>query len=142
LSTGLDRALIDWWRATPALNSLVPVDRVASEIKQTDETLTDDDDNDGHFDDCVVFQIASEPHWRTNSTRGWKSVVKLSVFSMDYDKSKAIAQAIESAWDDGTHTATGSTITLSRSTGIIGVQDETTGIWDHTVSFNMNHTGI
>lgn len=142
MTTGLDRALVDWWRATAALSALVPVERVAAEIKQADETITDDDDSDGHFDDCVVFQIASEPHWKTNCSQGWQSVVKLSVFSIDYDRSKHIAQAIASAWNNTTYTATGSTITLSRLTGITPAQDNTTGLWDHTVSFQMNHTGI
>ena len=144
MTTGLDQALVEWWTATAALSDLVPADRVAAELKQVDELNDDDVDNDGHFDDCVVFQIASTPHWKTNSGRGWKSDVKLSAVSIDYDRSKAIAEAIAAAWNDTTFTGTASTVTLSipGSPFITPSQDEPTGIWDHTVAFTMNHTGI
>jgi len=142
MTTGLDQAIIDWWRATAALSALVPVERVASEVMQIDETKEDDDDGDLRFDDCVIFQIASEPHWRTNSSQGWKSTVKISALSIDYDKSKTLGQAIATAWNNTNFTGTGSTITLSRFNGITPAQDTDSGIWDHTVSFEMHHTGI
>jgi hypothetical protein len=142
VTTGLDQAICEWWKETPALLQLVPVDRVAAEIVQAVEQIGDDDNEDGHFEDCVVFQIASEPHYRTNSGQGWKSAVKFSCFSIDYDKSKAIAQAVSAAWNNTSFTGTGSTITLSRFNGLTPGQDETTGVWDHTASFEMNHTGV
>lgn len=142
MSTGLDKALSEWWAATAPLTALVPAERVSSEIIQTNETTDGDSDGDGYFDDCVVFQIASEPHWRTNSGRGWKSQVKLSALSIDYDRSHAIAQAVHSAWDSGTFTGSGSAVTMARSTGMTPTQDADSGIWDHTISFDMNHNGI
>ena len=142
MTTGLDQAMVEWWSDTDSLTALVPVDRVDSEIRQSDEYVLDDSDGDGVFDDCVVFQIASEPHWRTNSTQGWRSAVKLSALSADYTRSKTIAQAIATAWNNATFTGSGSAITLSRMTGIAPTQDDTTGIWDHTISFDMNHSGV
>lgn len=142
MTTGLDQALVDWWRATAGLVSLVPVDRVASEIRQTDEQADDDRDNDGRFDDCVVFSAKSEVHWKTNSTTGWKSVVTLACYSIDYDKSKTIAQAAAVAWNNTTYTGTGSIITLARLTGLTSEQDVDSGIWNHTATFTMNHNGI
>lgn len=142
MTTGLDQAIVDWWRDTSSLNSLVHLDLVAAELRQADETIEQDDDENREPDDCVMFQIASEPHYRTNSGQGWKSVVKVSCLSVDYDRSKTIAQAVAVAWNNTPFTGTGSTITLSRFTGIVPAQDDETGIWDHTVSFIMNHTGI
>lgn len=142
MSAGLDQAIVDWWRATATLVALVPVDRVASEIRQTDEQTDDDENNDGRFDDCVVFEVASEVHWKTNSTTGWKSVVKLSCYSADYDASKTIVQAVATNWNNTTFTGSGSIITLARLTGLVAVQDVESGIWNHTATFNMNHNGI
>ena len=142
MTTGLDQALVDWWKATAVLSALIPIDRVASEIRQTDDQTDDDRDNDGHFDDCVVFEAASELHWKTNSTTGWKSVVKLNCYSVDYDRSKTIAQAVAVAWNNTTYTGTGSIITLARLTGLTSVQDAESGIWNHTTTFLMNHNGI
>lgn len=48
---------------------MIPIERVGTEIIQTNETVDADADQDGHFDDCVVLQVATEPHWRTNSGR-------------------------------------------------------------------------
>ena len=142
MTTGLDQAIIEWWRATGVLSALVPVERVASEIMPVDETKAEDDDGDDRFDDCVIFQIASEPHWRTNSAQNWKSAVKMSALSIDYDKSKTIAQAIATAWNSSSFTGSGSTITVCRFNGLTPAQDIESGIWDHTVSFDMHHTGI
>lgn len=142
MTTGLDQCLCEWWRDTDVVASIIPVERVSSEIQQTNETIDADGDQDGQFDDCVVFQVASDPHWRTNSGRGWKSVVKMSVLSIDYDRSKETAQVLERAWDAQVFTGSGSSITYCRSKGLNGVQDESTGIWDHTVSFEINHSGV
>lgn len=142
MSTGLDQALIDWWNATPSLLAIVPIELVAAELDQVVEQIARDEDGDGHFDACVIFQIASEPHYRTNSGQGWKSAVKISAISHDYDKSKSLAQAIAVAWNNTNFTGTGSTITLSRFNGLTSAQNEADGIWDHTASFEMNHTGV
>lgn len=142
MTTGLDQAIIEWWTATASLATLVPVARVVSEIMQVDETKEEDNDNDDRFDDLVVFQIATAPHWRTNSAQNWKSDVKLSALSIDYDRSKDIAQAVAVAWNSSTFTGTGSTITVCRFNGLTPAQDVESGIWDHTVSFEMHHTGI
>ena len=142
MSTGLDQAVVDWWRATSTLVALVPVNLVASEIRQTDEQTDDDGNNDGRFDDCVVFSAKSELHWKTNSTTGWKSVVTMECYSIDYDRSKDIAQALSVAWNNTTFTGSGSIITLARLTGLTSVQDVESGIWNHTATFNMNHNGI
>lgn len=142
MTTGLDQCLMEWWRDTDAVSAMIPSERVSSEIQQINEAVESDNDSDGRFDDCAVFQIASDPHWRTNSGRGWKSQVKMSVLSADYDRSKGTAQKLERAWDAATFTGSGSSITFCRSIGLSATQDETTGIWDHTVSFEINHTGV
>lgn len=142
MTTGLDQALIDWWQATATLVALIPVDRVASEVRQSDEQTDDDRDEDGHFDDCVVFSAKSELHWKTNSQTGWKSSVMIDCFSVDYDRSKAIAQAVSAAWNNTTFTGTGSIITLARLTGLASVQDAESGIWNHSATFSMNHNGL
>ena len=54
---GIDRTIVEWWQATEALTDLVPVDRVATEIMQTDEAIAEDDDGDLIFDDCVVLEL-------------------------------------------------------------------------------------
>ncbi len=142
MSTGLDQCLIERWRDTAGLNSLIPVKLVGTEVIQTNETIDSDDDKDGHFDDCVVLQVATEPHWRTNSGRGWKSQVKVSVMSIDYDRGKAVAQRCETLWDSNTFTGSESVISFCRSSGISSEQDESTGIWDSTVSFEIQHNGV
>jgi hypothetical protein len=142
VSTGLDQCLIERWRDTAGLNSLIPVKLVGTEVIQTNETIDSDDDKDGHFDDCVVLQVATEPHWRTNSGRGWKSQVKVSVMSIDYDRGKAVAQRCETLWDSNTFTGSESVISFCRSSGISSEQDESTGIWDSTVSFEIQHNGV
>ena len=142
MSTGLDQCLIERWRDTAGLNSLIPVKLVGTEVIQTNETIDSDDDKDGHFDDCVVLQVATEPHWRTNSGRGWKSQVKVSVMSIDYDRGKAVAQRCETLWDSNTFTGSESVISFSRSSGISSEQDESTGVWDSTVSFEIHHNGV
>ncbi len=142
MSTGLDQCLIERWRNTAGLISLIPANRVSTEITQTNETIDADNDEDGHFDDCVVLQVATEPHWRTNSGRGWKSQVKVSVLSIDYDRGKAVAQRCETLWDSGTFAGSESVISFSRSSGISSEQDESTGVWDSTVSFEIHHNGV
>lgn len=142
MSTGLDKCLVERWRDTDGLGALVPVELVSSEITQVNESVDSDKNADGHFDDCVVFQVASDPHWRTNSGRGWKSQVKISCLSIDYDRSKLIAQTVETAWDSQSFTGSSSSITFTRSNGLNGTQDEATGVWDHTVSFEIHHTGV
>jgi hypothetical protein len=142
VSTGLDQCLIERWRDTAGLNSLIPVKLVGTEVIQTNETIDSDDDKDGHFDDCVVLQVATEPHWRTNSGRGWKSQVKVSVMSIDYDRGKAVAQRCETLWDSNTFTGSESVISFCRSSGISSEQDKSTGIWDSTVSFEIQHNGV
>jgi hypothetical protein len=142
VSTGLDQCLIERWRDTAGLNSLIPVKLVGTEVIQTNETIDSDDDKDGHFDDCVVMQVATEPHWRTNSGRGWKSQVKVSVMSIDYDRGKEVAQRCETLWDSNTFTGSESVISFCRSSGISSEQDESTGIWDSTVSFEIQHNGV
>ena len=142
MSTGLDQCLVERWRNTSSLVTLIPPELVASEIAQLNESVDADKDEDGHFDDCVVFQVATDPHWRTNSGRGWKSQVKMSVLSMDYDHSKHAAQLLERAWDSGTFMGSETSMTFTRSNGLSGTQDEQSGIWDHTVSFEIHHTGV
>lgn len=142
MSTGLDQCLIERWKGTSGLVSMIPAERVGTEIIQTNETIDADADQDGHFDDCVVVQVATEPHWRTNSGRGWKSQVKVSVLSIDYDRGKAVAQRCETLWDGGTFTGSESVISFCRSSGISSEQDESTGVWDSTVSFEIQHNGV
>ena len=121
---------------------MVPPELVGTEIIQLNETTDSDANGDGHFDDCVVLQVTTDPHWRTNSGRGWKSQVKVSVMSIDYDRGKAVAQKCETLWDSTTFIGSGSSITFSRSLGIASEQNSTNGVWDSTVSFEIHHNGV
>lgn len=142
MTTGLDQCIVEWWSLTSSLVALVPVSRVAAEAAQLNETVDSDEDTDGTFDDCVIFQVASEPHWRTNSGRGWKSTVKLSALSVDYDRAKAIATAIGDNWDNKSFSGSQAAITLARSIGLTPEQDLQSGIWDFTISFEMQHRSL
>ena len=53
--TGIDRAIGEWWAATAALCDLVPVERLVASVDQYAETLDDDADDGGYFDDLWVF---------------------------------------------------------------------------------------
>jgi hypothetical protein len=143
MDTGIDRLICEWWSQTAALSALVPADRVASEIIQQSEDLAEDDDADGVFDDCVVFDITTEPHWRTNSARGYQSAITLAAMSADYIRSEAVAQQIIRSWADQSFSSEAISVTDCRPDGIMErSQDEQTGLWQHSVTLRMNHVGV
>ena len=143
MDTGIDRLVCEWWSQTAALSALVPADRVAAEIVQQSEEFAEDEDDDGEFDDCVVFEITTEPHWRTNSARGYQSGVQLTAISADYSRSEAIGKQIISSWADQSFSSEGVQVTDCRPDGMIErSQDEQTGLWQHSVTLRMNHVGV
>ena len=143
MDTGIDRLVCEWWSQTAALSALVPADRVAAEIVQQSEEFAEDEDDDGEFDDCVVFEITTEPHWRTNSARGYQSGVQLTAISADYGRSEAIGKQIISSWADKSFSSEGVQVTDCRPDGMIERnQDEQTGLWQHSVTLRMNHVGV
>ena len=137
---GLDQAIQDWWQATRDLTTLVPVDRVASEIRQTDETLPDDEDEDFFFDDCVVHQITTDSLWRTNSGQGYQSTVILSAYSFEEDDAKRIIDTARLNWDRETFLGSTSKITLCHFGETVTEQDEEESLWVSEVTITMNHT--
>ena len=142
-ATGLDQALNEWWAATPALSAIVPAYRVATEVIQEREDQADDENEDDYFDDCVVLSITSEPAWRTNSARGWRSSVKVTCLSIGYDASKDLAQEVLSQWSDQRFQGSGLLITGCRPVGPIeSSQDDQTGVWATQVSLELNHVGV
>jgi hypothetical protein len=142
-ATGLDQALSEWWGATPELSAIVPSYRVATEVIQEHEDQTDDENEDDYFDDCVVLTISSEPAWRTNSARGWRSSVKVTCLSINYDASKDLAQEVITAWSDKSYQGAGLNITGCRPVGPVeSNQDDQTGVWATQISLEMNHVGV
>ena len=144
-ATGLDRAIQEWWAATPALADVIPSERVATEIIQTTEdssTEENDADDDDFFDPCVVLRITTEPHWRTNTGRGWQSMVRLMSMAVDYDTAHDVAQQVLASWSDQSFQGSGSLISLCQPAGEIEpTQDDSTGVWMFTVPLKMNHSG-
>jgi hypothetical protein len=145
-ATGLDRAIQEWWAATAALSAIIPPERVATEIMQSNEDdaeATNDADNDDFFDPCVVLRITTEPHWRTNTGRGYQSTVRLMTMAIDYDTAHDVAQQVLASWTDQTFQGSGSLISWCRPTGEIdATQDEQTQVWMFTVPLQMNHSGV
>jgi len=141
-TTGIDRVLGEWWEATASLVNLVPADHFVAEMDTRDESEDRDEDDDGYFDETVIFDIATEPAWRTNSAQGWRSTVTLSCLSIDYDVSRQIAAEIIAQWANQGYTGTGNTISCAKPTGALTTtQDDTTGIWESTVRLDMWHQG-
>jgi hypothetical protein len=139
---GIDRVIGEWWAATETLAALVPPDRLVAEIDTREEGEDRDDNNDGYFDETVIFDITTEPAWRTNSAQGWRSQVVLSCLSIDYDVSKQIATAITNAWANQGFSGSVNSITTCKPTGAITtMQDEATGVWETAVRFDMWHQG-
>ena len=145
-ATGLDRAIQEWWAATPALSILIPPERVATEIMQSSEDdaeATNDADNDDFFDPCVVLRITTEPHWRTNTGRGYQSTVRMMMMAINYDTAHDVAQQVLASWTDQSFQGSGSLISLCQPTGEIdATQDEQTQVWMFTVPLKMNHSGV
>jgi hypothetical protein len=136
------RLLGEWWTATEALSLLVPPERFVAEMDPREEEEDKDEDGDGYFDETVIFDVKTEPAFRTNSTQGWRSIVSLSCLSVDYEVSRQIGSAIVAEWANKGYTGTGNTITCSKPTGQIETtQDDETGVWDTAVSFEMWHQG-
>jgi hypothetical protein len=136
---GIDRTIVEWWQATEALTDLVPADRVATEIMQADEAIAEDDDGDLIFDDCVVLEISTEPHWRTNSVRSYQTTVTFAAMSIDDDRADLIARTIVSQWADQSF----GSISDCRPDGTIErQQDEETGIYQITATLVLNHVGV
>ena len=141
--TGVDRVIGEWWAATAALCDLVSVDRLFASVDQFLETQDDDADEDGYTDDLVVFDVVSEPAWRTNSAQGWRSAVTLSCMSIDYDRSKAIGQQAVLSWQNEGYTGSAVTVATAKPSGqITTTQDDATGIWTTSVQFDFFHTGV
>lgn len=141
-STGIDRVLGEWWAATDSLAAMIPPDRLVAEIDAREESEDRDDDDDGYFDETVIFDVTTEPAWRTNSAQGWKSLVTLSVLSIDYDVSKQIAAEIVAQWANQSYTGTANSIACCKPSGAITTtQDEATGVWETAVRFDMWHQG-
>jgi hypothetical protein len=143
MSGGVEQALHQWWQATAALTALVPVDRVGGEVLGFNESEDADADGDGWFDSCVVFVINTQPQYRTNSSRGYQSMVTVSCLSRYYDEAKDIAQAILSAWTDQSFTHEQIEISWARPVGQIEVQqDEQTQVWEHKLQLELIHQGV
>lgn len=140
MAATIDRMLLEWWNQTAALNQLVPVDRVTTEIEQTDEEDADDEDSDWLIDDCVVYDIATESLYRTNSGQGFRSDVELMAYSHSYEAAKTIIQQVRSSWERQTFTLDGSKITTCFVGAETTEQDETDGRWAVTVDLTINHT--
>ena len=60
-STGIDRVLGEWWAATDSLAAMIPPDRLVAEIDAREEGEDRDDDEDGYFDETVIFDVTTEP---------------------------------------------------------------------------------
>ena len=141
--TGIDRAIGEWWAATAALCDLVPVERLVASVDQYAETLDDDADDDGYFDDLVVFDAVSEPAWRTNSSQGWRTSLTLGCMSIDYDRSKAIAQQAVSSWQNQGFTGSAVEIATAKPSGqMTTTQDDATGVWTTSIQFVLMHVGV
>lgn len=141
--TGIDRAIGEWWAATAALCDLVPADRLVASVDQYAETLDDDADDDGYFDDLVVFDAVSEPAWRTNSNQGWRTSLTLGCMSIDYDRSKAIAQQAVTSWQNQGFTGSAVEIATAKPSGqMTTTQDDATGVWTTAVQFDLMHVGV
>ena len=142
-STGLDRAIGEWWTATASLSALVPVNRVVASVDEFAETEQQDDNADDYFDDAVVFTIVTEPSWRTNSARGYKSTLTLSCLSINYDDSKTIGQQVVSEWGDQGFVGSSTRVIQCRPTGLLTTeQDQQTGVWETQIQFEIMHVGV
>lgn len=141
--TGIDRLVGEWWAQTPTLSALVPVNRVVASVDEFSETEQQDADADDYFDDAVVFTIATEPAWRTNSQRGYRSTLTLSCLSINYDAGKSIAQEVVSQWADKGFAGTAAKVIQARPTGQMTTEQDTqTGVWDTQIQFELMHTGV
>lgn len=141
--TGVDRLIGEWWAATAALCDLVPVNRVVSTVDQFEDNEEDDQDEDGYTDDLVIFDVVSEPAWRTNSAQGWRSAVTLGCMSIDYDRSKAIGQQAVLSWQNQGFDGSALSVATAKPSGqITTTQDEATGIWQTSVQFDFYHVGV
>lgn len=142
-STGLDRVIGEWWTATSSLPALVPVNRVVASVDEFAETEQQDDNADDYFDDAVVFTIVTEPAWRTNSARGYRSTLTLSCLSINYDDSKTIGQQIVLEWGDQGFAGSATRVIQCRPTGLLTTeQDQQTGVWETQVQFEIMHVGV
>lgn len=142
-STGLDRAIGEWWTATASLSSLVPINRVVASVDEFAETEQQDDNADDYFDDAVVFTIVTEPAWRTNSARGYKSTLTLSCLSINYDDSKTIGQQVVLEWGDQGFAGSSTRVIQCRPTGLLTTeQDQQTGVWETQIQFEIMHVGV
>jgi hypothetical protein len=141
--TGIDRAVGEWWASTSALCDLVPIDRVVASVDQFLENQDEDQDEDGYFDDLVVFDATSEPAWRTNSSQGWRTSLTLACMSIDYDRSKAIGQQAIVSWQNQGFSGSAVEIATAKPSGqMTTTQDESTGIWTTSIQFDLYHIGV
>jgi hypothetical protein len=91
----------------------------------------------------VVFAIETEPAWRTNSQRGYRTTLTLSCLSINYDAGKTIAQEIVTQWADKGFSGTAATVIQCRPTGQLTTEQDTqTGVWETQVQFELMHTGV
>ena len=142
-NTGLDRVIGEWWTATASLSALVPINRVVASVDEFAETEQQDDNADDYFDDAVVFTIVTEPSWRTNSARGYRSTLTLSCLSINYDDSKTIGQQIVSEWGDQGFAGSSTRVIQCRPTGLLTTeQDQQTGVWETQIQFEIMHVGV
>lgn len=142
-STGLDRVIGEWWTATASLSALVPVNRVVASVDEFAETEQQDDNADDYFDDAVVFTIVTEPAWRTNSARGYRSTLTLSCLSINYDDSKTIGQQVVAEWADQGFAGSSTRVIQCRPTGLLTTeQDQQTGVWETQIQFEIMHVGV
>lgn len=142
-STGLDRVIGEWWTATASLSAMVPVNRVVASVDEFAETEQQDDNADDYFDDAVVFTIVTEPAWRTNSARGYKSTLTLSCLSINYDDSKTIGQQVVLEWGDHGFAGSATRVIQCRPTGLLTTeQDQQTGVWETQIQFEIMHVGV
>jgi hypothetical protein len=141
--TGIDRLIGEWWAQTATLSALVPLNRVVASVDEFAETEQQDENEDDFFDDAVVFTITTEPAWRTNSQRGYKSILTLSCLAINYDDSKTIGQEIVAQWADRGFTGTASKVIQARPAGQLTTEQDTqTGIWETQVQLEIMHTGV
>jgi len=149
MATSLDQAIQEWWKATPALEALIPSQMVSTEIRQSEaddvlDDLEDDEEDDAaaitedRFDDCVTLDIVTRPLWRSSSGVGYQSDVVLSVMSSSYDTAKDVIKAVRT-WDNGSFTGGGNKITMCRLGEEEAQQDETDGVWTVSTNLTMNH---
>ncbi|MFN9289474.1 MAG: hypothetical protein ACK6EB_15485, partial [Planctomyces sp.] len=84
-----------------------------------------------------------EPAWRTNSSQGWRTSVTLGCMSIDYDRSKAIAQQAVTSWQNQGFTGSSVEIATAKPSGqMTTTQDDATGVWTTAVQFDLMHVGV